>query len=86
MKVELSQNAILDLLEFKAGNQKLVIKYLEIFQDISKNPFTGIGKPEVLKHDCKGYWSRRVFAGHRIIYKIEEDKILELSCKGHYEK
>jgi len=86
MKVELSQNAILDLLKFKAGNQKLVIKYLEIFQDISKNPFTGIGKPEALKHDCKGYWSRRVFTGHRIIYKIEEDKILELSCKGHYEK
>ena len=67
MKVELSQQAIDDLLEFKTGNQKLVIKVLELIKDISRNPFDGLGKPEPLKHGYNGCWSRRISDEHRLI-------------------
>ena len=84
MKVELSQQAIDDLLEFKTGNQKLVIKVLELIKDISRNPFDGLGKPEPLKHGYIGCWSRRISDEHRLIYQVEDNLILVLSCKGHY--
>jgi len=84
MKVELSQNAIDDLLAFKSGNQNLVIKVMELIKDILRSPFDGLGKPEPLKHEYQGCWSRRISDEHRLIYQMEENKIIVLSCKGHY--
>jgi toxin YoeB len=49
-----------------------------------KSPFEGIGKPEALKGNLKGYWSRRINDEHRLIYKVEKDKIIIVSCKDHY--
>lgn len=53
---------------------------------IEENPFTGIGKPEALKYDLSGFWSRRINREHRIVYKVyEEKKGIEIhSLKGHY--
>jgi toxin YoeB len=50
-----------------------------------RHPFSGIGKPEPLKHQLKGYWSRRINDEHRLVYKITETEIIIISCKFHYD-
>lgn len=79
-----SQTALSHLSAFKNGNQKLVFKVLELIEDIQKNPFTGKGKPEPLRYEYAGFWSRRINDEHRLIYKISDDKIEVYSCFGHY--
>ncbi len=79
-----SQTALNQLTSFKTGNQKLVFKVLELIEDIQKNPWSGIGKPEPLKHELSGYWSRRINDEHRLIYKVTSDEIVIFSCSGHY--
>ncbi len=83
-QVVFSQVAIDDLQLFKSGNQKLVFKILELISDIQKNPFDGLGKPEPLKHEYAGMWSRRINDEHRLIYKVNENSIEILKCFGHY--
>jgi toxin YoeB len=72
------------LVLFKTGNQKLVFKILELVAEIQKSPFEGKGKPEALKHNLSGYWSRRVNEEHRLVYKVTEENIEIYSCSGHY--
>lgn len=83
-KVVFSQVALDHLTSFKSGNQNLVFKVLELIDDIQKSPFTGKGKPEALKHNLFGYWSRRINEEHRLIYKVTEEIIEIYACKGHY--
>ena len=52
--------------------------------DVQRNGFTGLGKPEPLKENLSGYWSRRIDDVNRLVYKIENDKIEIIQCKGHY--
>lgn len=61
-----------------------------LLKDISRNPFQGLGKPEPLKFDLKGYWSRRISGEHRLVYKIEgskgkDQKCIILQCRFHYD-
>ncbi len=56
-----------------------------VIDDILRHPFSGIGKPEPLKHQLKGYWSRRINDEHRLVYKITETEIIIISCKFHYD-
>ena len=56
-----------------------------LIKDIRRNPFEGIGKPEPLKHDLAGLWSRRINGTDRLTYKVLDDIIVILACKGHYE-
>ena len=65
--------------------QKKVEKINELLKDISRNPFSGIGKPESLKHKYSGFWSRRIDDEHRLIYKFEDDEILIIKCRFHYD-
>lgn len=83
-KIIFSPTAINDLQLFKSGNQKLVFKIFEMIKDIQKEPFYGIGKPEALKGNLKGYWSRRINDEHRLIYKVSDEFIEIISCYGHY--
>ena len=53
--------------------------------DIMEHPFEGIGKPEALKGDLTGYWSRRINDKHRLIYKVEDEFVIIISCYGHYD-
>ena len=69
----------------KSGNKAILKKILELSEAILLNPAEGVGKPEQLKHDLAGYWSRRITQEHRMVYKIEEDNIYIYSLKGHYE-
>ena len=63
------------------GTFKRIVALLD---DARNNPFEGIGKPEPLKHQFKGCWSRRITREHRLIYKVTDDSIIVIACKYHY--
>ena len=70
-----------------AKNDKHKInKINELLKDISRSPYEGIGKPEALKFNYAGYWSRRIDEEHRLIYKVEQDEIQILKCRFHYDQ
>ena len=83
-KLILEKNAIEDF-EFWAKNDLKTLKRIaELFLAINKDPFQGIGKPEPLKNELKGYWSRRINEEHRIVYTVTNDSIIIISCRSHY--
>jgi toxin YoeB len=65
-------------------DKKIHRKIIELIKDINRHPFQGLGKPEALKHDLSGYWSRRIDSEHRLVYKVTNEEIIILSCKYHY--
>lgn len=69
----------------KSGNKAILKKIAELTQAIKENPFEGIGKPEQLKHNLAGFWSRRINHEHRLVYEIFKNKILIHSARGHYQ-
>ena len=74
-----------DYLYWQKTDKKMLLKINALLKDISWNPFSGLGKPEALKHKYRGYWSRRIDLENRLIYKIEEDEILIAKCRFHYD-
>jgi toxin YoeB len=83
-KVSFVEKSISELNEYKNdGLQKLVFRVFDLLADIEKIPFTGLGKPEALKGNLQGWWSRRVSDEHRLLYKVTDDEIEILSCKSH---
>ncbi|MCF0065249.1 Txe/YoeB family addiction module toxin [Dyadobacter chenwenxiniae] len=79
--------AIEDLTQWSKTEPRLVKKVFELITDIQKHPFEGIGKPEGLKHQFKGCWSRRITDEHRLIYKVVSDgDIFVMSVHGHYDQ
>jgi toxin YoeB len=71
--------------EWAAKDRKIYAKVVSLIDDTLRNPFSGIGNPEPLKHDLKGCWSRRITDEHRLVYKVTDDLIIVLSCRFHYE-
>lgn len=67
-----------------ANDLKKVKRIHALLESMSKTPFEGIGKPEPLKGDYTGYWSRRITDEHRIVYKVEDRSIVIIQLKGHY--
>jgi toxin YoeB len=59
-------------------------KIVQLIQDIQRDPFVGLGKPEPLKHDLAGLWSRRITDEHRLVYRVTEEEIVIVSCRFHY--
>ena len=59
-------------------------KIVELLNDIKRDSYKGLGKPEPLKHELAGYWSRRITDEHRLVYKVSGNDIIIFSCKGHY--
>ena len=72
----------------KAGNHAVMNKITLLFRDILAHPYSGIGKPEPLKYDLLGYWSRRINAEHRMVYAVREleNHVFILSLRYHYDK
>ena len=90
MQIDFSDKAKLDLdLWIKSGNKGVLKKIYSLIEDIQLHPFEGIGKPEQLKHQLSGKWSRRINQEHRIIYQVIDENTIEIlniiSLKGHYE-
>lgn len=67
-----------------AGNRAVLNKLLKLLHELAEHPFTGTGKPEALKHDLSGYWSRRINKEHRLVYEVSDDIVFILSAKWHY--
>lgn len=74
-----------DYLYWQKNDKNTLKRINNLIKDILRNPFEGIGKPEPLKENLRGLWSRRIDQENRIVYIIEENSIIILSCKGHYE-
>ena len=90
MQIDFSEKAKADLnFWIKSGNKGIVKKIYSLIEDIQVNPFEGIGKPEPLKYNLSGVWSRRINQEHRLIYEIVDEHTIEIlniiSLKGHYE-
>ena len=68
------------------SDKRLLKKANELLKDIERNGYSGLGKPEPLKADMSGYWSRRIDDYNRIVYKIEDDTIYIAQCGSHYHK
>jgi toxin YoeB len=80
----IKQQAMDDLHFWAKNNLKLLRKIFELLKAIQGTPFTGIGKPEALKNELHGYWSRRINDEHRIVYKITDNALIIVSCRSHY--
>ena len=85
MRVTFSKNAWDDYIFWQRTDKKILRKINGLIKDIQRTPFEGLGKPEPLKYDLSGYWSRRIDLEHRLVYQYQEDEILIYSCKFHYE-
>jgi len=84
-ELEFSEQADLDIDKHKkAGNKAILNKILIFFDELCQHPFTGTGKPEPLKHELAGKWSRRINKEPRLIYRVENDTVFILSVFGHY--
>jgi toxin YoeB len=74
-----------DYLWWQSQDKKTIKRINLLIQDTMRNHFTGLGKPEPLKGDLAGFWSRRIDSANRLVYRIREGNLEVLSCKGHYE-
>ena len=83
-KIQWDIDAWEDSLYWQKQDRKTLKRVNLIIQDICRNPFNGIEKPEQLKGSLAGFWSRRINDTDRIVYAVEEDDIFIISCKGHY--
>ncbi len=83
-RIMLEPNAIEDIYFFGKNDPKLLKRISELMKAIAKDPFTGIGKPEPLRGNLQGFWSRRINDEHRLIYKVTNDAIAIASCRSHY--
>jgi len=73
-----------DYLYWQKNDKKNLRRINELIKDIKRNAFEGIGKPEPLKYQLQGCWSRRIDQEHRIVYEVEEGLIRIISCRFHY--
>lgn len=85
MKITFSKNAWEDYISWQAEDKKMLKKINELIKDITRTPFEGIGKPEPLKYDLAGFWSRRIDREHRLVYQYLDGEVLIYSCRYHYD-
>jgi len=84
MKLIFSDEAWEEYLYWQSRDKKIVKKINTLIKDIKREPFEGLGKPEPLKHQLSGYWSRRINEEHRLVYEVFEESIILISCRYHY--
>ena len=85
MNIVFSKNAWEDYLSWQKEDKKILRKINELIKVIQRTPFEGIGKPEPLKYDLTGLWSRRIDREHRLVYKVESEQLFIISCRFHYD-
>ncbi len=74
-----------DYFYWQKTNKKMLKRINDLLKDIARHPFTGIGKPEPLKHKYQGFWSHRIDSEHRLIYQVKDDEIRIAKCRFHYD-
>ena len=85
MRINFSSHAWEDYTTCLKEDRKMLVKINQLIKDIQRTPYEGIGKPEALKYDLVGYWSRRIDREHRLVYKVDKDTVIIISCKYHYD-
>ena len=84
MNILFTKNAWQDYLYWQQTDKVILKKINKLLKEIQRAPFDGIGKPEPLKFDLTGYWSRRLTGEHRLVYKITDTSIIIAQCRYHY--
>lgn len=83
-QIVLDKNALEDLIYWSKHHKKKTKRILELIKESAKSPTEGKGKPEPLKYNFKGCWSRRIDQEHRLVYVVKKDAIRVLACRYHY--
>lgn len=84
MKIVVYEEFERDLNLWKEQNKRIVEKIQKLLEAIAKDPFKGIGKPEPLKYQLSGCWSRRINKEHRLVYRVQNEELQLISCRYHY--
>ena len=84
MEIVWQENAWEDYLYWQKNDKQKLKRINELIKDCQRNKFEGIGKPEPLKENLWGMWSRRIDNEHRLVYKIEENRLHIIQCRFHY--
>ncbi len=84
MKLIFLDKAWDDYLSWQNEDKHILRKINNLIKNIKRHPFDGIGKPELLRHDLSGLWSRRINQAHRLVYRIEGKALIIISCRYHY--
>ncbi|CRZ19955.1 Txe/YoeB family addiction module toxin [Kingella kingae] len=85
MRLIFSDDAWQDYVYWQTADRKILKRINLLIQDIQREPFDGIGKPEPLRFNLAGFWSRRIDEEHRLVYAIEDESVLIVSCRYHYQ-
>lgn len=85
MTLVFTENAWEDYVYWQKVDRKMVKKINDLIKVIKRTPFDGIGKPEPLRYDLAGYWSRRIDLEHRLVYQVSGDELLIYACRYHYD-
>ena len=80
-----TQKAAEDYRFFVQSNPRMAKKINALIADILKTPYSGLGKPEQLRYELTGFWSRRISGEHRLVYRVVEDEVQIISCRFHYQ-
>lgn len=84
MKIVFTDHSWSDYLFWQKNDVRILRRINELIRDTQRSPFEGIGKPEPLKHQLKGCWSRRITEEHRLVYEVSDDELRIISCRFHY--
>ncbi len=84
MKIKFEPKADKHIAYWKKHDEKTLRKIASLLVDIQRSPYSGLGKPEPLKHEYTGWWSRRIDREHRLIYRVDNGSVIVLSCRYHY--
>ncbi|MDQ1243682.1 MAG: toxin YoeB [Campylobacterota bacterium] len=84
MRLMFSDKAWDDYLYWQQNDKQILKKINQLIKDIQRDPFEGIGKPEPLKHELSGFWSRRITDEHRLVYQVNESELSIVTCRFHY--
>ena len=85
MRLEFKPQAFEDLQHWVQYEPKMAKRLLRLIEETQRNPFEGIGKPEPLKNELSGWWSRRIDGEHRLVYKVQDGILIIAQAKGHYD-
>ncbi len=83
-RISFAPKAFDQFTEWQEEDEEIFKKVVKLIQEIRREPFTGTGRPEPLKYELKGFWSRRINLEHRIVYKVTDTAIEIISCRHHY--
>jgi toxin YoeB len=86
MKIAFTESAWQDYLWFQEHNRSLLKRLNDLIKDAQREPFRGLGKPEPLKGELTGYWSRRINAEHRLVYSVSATELTIIACRFHYKQ